>query len=207
MMSLINLQERLNGSENNRMVTIHVIDNGGQWTHREWRVLKYLDVETKIIPNTADFSEVKGVDGLVLSGGSPRIGIETSLGNCASFLKHADFPILGICAGHQFMARFFGGVAKPSKIPEFGKVKLTIIKQGCPLLDDVAESSIVWESHNDEVAQLPDSFDRYAESQNCAIQVMQHHDKPFFGLQFHPEVEHTEYGVQIFKNFISLCQE
>jgi len=207
MMSPINPPEPLNGNKGEQMVTIHVIDNGGQWTHREWRVLKYLDVVTKIIPNTADFSEIEDVDGLVLSGGSPRIGIETSLGNCAQYLEHADFPILGICAGHQYMARFFGGTAEPSKTPEFGKVKLTIIKKGCPLLANVADSSIVWESHNDEVVKLPDCFDRYAESQNCAIQVMQHKDKAFFGLQFHPEVEHTEYGVQIFKNFISLCEK
>ena len=86
------------------MVKINVIDNGGQWTHREWRVLKYLDVDTKIIPNTASFKEVEDVDGLVLSGGAPRIGIETSLGNCKSFLENAQYPILGICAGHQYMA-------------------------------------------------------------------------------------------------------
>ena len=78
-----------------------LLDNGGQWTHREWRVLKYLDVETGIIPNTASFSEIEDADGVVLSGGAPRIGIETILGNCASFLEKASFPILGICAGHQ----------------------------------------------------------------------------------------------------------
>jgi len=81
------------------MVTIYVIDNGGQWTHREWRVLKYLDVETKIVPNTAPFSDISDVDGIVLSGGAPRIG-----------------------------ARFFGGDAAPSKVPEFGKIELTRIK-------------------------------------------------------------------------------
>ena len=188
------------------MVTINVIDNGGQWTHREWRVLKYLDVETKIIPNTASFSEIKDVDGLVLSGGAPRIGLETSLGNCASYLEKASFPILGICAGHQYMARFFGGPAEPSKTPEFGKVELKIVKNGCPLLSNVSDHSIVWESHNDEVTVLPDCFDRYAESKDCYIQVMQHKEKPFFGLQFHPEVEHTEFGENIFKNFVSICK-
>jgi len=190
----------------NNLVTIHVIDNGGQWTHREWRVLKYLDVETKIIPNTSTFSEIADADGLVLSGGAPRIGIETSLGNCGSFLETADFPILGICAGHQYMARFFGGIAAPSKTPEFGKVELRILKEGCPLLSDVSTRSIVWESHNDEVTRLPDCFDRYAESNNCLVQVMQHKEKPFYGLQFHPEVEHTQFGERIFKNFKNLCK-
>ena len=104
------------------------------------------------------------------------------------------------------MARFFGGTAAPSKIPEFGKVELRIINEGCSLLSDVPEKSIVWESHNDEVTSLPDCFECFAESDNCGIQVMQHNKKPFFGLQFHPEVEHTEFGEQIFKNFVALCK-
>jgi len=189
------------------MAKIIVIDNGGQWTHREWRTLKYLDVDTKILPNTASFEDIinEDVDGLVLSGGAPRIGLKGKLGNCEEYLEKAEFPILGICAGHQFMARFFGGQAKPSKIPEYGKVELKITKND-KIFDKVPEKSIVWESHNDEVSKLPDSFDRLAESNDCKIQAMKHKQKPFYGLQFHPEVEHTEYGVQIFKNFIKICE-
>ena len=52
---------------------VYIVDNGGQWTHREWRVLKYLDVETKIVPNTTPFEELKDLDGLILSGGSPNV--------------------------------------------------------------------------------------------------------------------------------------
>ena len=66
----------------------------------------------------------ENVEGIVLSGGAPRIGLKGELGNCAEYLEKANFPILGICAGHQFMARFFGGNAEPSKIPEFGKIEL-----------------------------------------------------------------------------------
>jgi len=189
------------------MVKIHVIDNGGQWTHREWRTLRDIDVETKIIPNTAPFELIvkEKVDGLVLSGGAPRVGLESKLGNCAEFLKKADFPILGICAGHQFMAQFFGGKAEPSKIPEFGKIELTLLTQKDKLFKGVAKKSIVWESHNDEVTKLPPNFELLAESENCKIQAMKHKNKPFYGLQFHPEVEHTEYGEQIFKNFVKIC--
>jgi GMP synthase (glutamine-hydrolysing) len=189
------------------MVKIYVIDNGGQWTHREWRTLRDLDVETKIMPNTADFKEIKNVDGLVLSGGAPRVGIESNLGNCTEFLKRAKYPILGICAGHQFIARFFGGEAKPSKIPEFGKVELTLQKNNIDLFRDVPKKSIVWESHNDEVSKLPKDFELLASSENCEIQAMRHKDKPLYGLQFHPEVEHTEYGEQIFKNFVTICEK
>jgi len=191
------------------MVKIYVIDNGGQWTHREWRTLRDLDVETKIFPNTAPYENVikDGVDGIVLSGGAPRVGVESNLGNCADYLNKADFPILGICAGHQFMARHFGGEAKPSKIPEFGKIEFTLLAKNNELFKGVPEKSTVWESHNDEVAVLPKDFEILGESENCKAQAMKHKDKPFYGLQFHPEVEHTEYGEQIFKNFVKICEK
>lgn len=191
------------------MVKIYVIDNGGQWTHREWRTLRDLDVDTKIVPNTTSYEDVvkDDIDGLVLSGGAPRVGIESTLGNCGDYLKNVNFPVLGICAGHQYMARFFGGNAKPSKIPEFGKIEFTLLAENNELFKGFPEKSIVWESHNDEVTVLPKDFEILGESENCKIQAMQHKNKPFFGLQFHPEVEHTEYGEQIFKNFVKICEK
>ena len=191
------------------MVRIYVIDNGGQWTHREWRTLRDLDVETKIIPNTANYEEVikDEIDGLVLSGGAPRVGIKSDLGNCAEYLKKANFPVLGICAGHQFMARFLGGEASPSKIPEFGKIELTLLVENNELFEGVPKKSTVWESHNDEVTLLPKDFDHLGKSEDCEIQTMKHNKKLLYGLQFHPEVEHTEYGVQIFKNFVKMCEK
>jgi len=186
---------------------IYVVDNGGQWTHREWRTLRDLDVETKIVPNTTPFADLAkdDIQGLVLSGGAPRIGLDSPLGNCAEYLEKAHFPILGICAGHQFIARFYGGEVKPSVVPEFGKIELILLKKD-PLFTGVTERSVVWESHNDEVTRLPKCFIHLAESETCKIQAMRHQDKPFYGLQFHPEVEHTQYGEEIFRNFISICK-
>ena len=194
-----------NGSE---MVKIYVIDNGGQWTHREWRTLRDLGVDTKIVPNTESFENIakNDIDGLVLSGGAPRVGIESKLGKCGEYLEKAEVPILGICAGHQFMARYFGGNAEPSKVPEFGKIEITLLKDD-KLFTSVPKKSIVWESHNDEVTLVPKDFERLAESENCMVQAMRHKKRPLYGLQFHPEVEHTEYGEQIFKNFIDICKK
>ena len=190
------------------MVKIYVVDNGGQWTHREWRTLRDLDVKTKIVPNIISFNDLvkEEINGLVLSGGAPRIGLEGSLGNTDELLEKASFPVLGICAGHQYMARFFGGQVKPAEKPEFGKVELTIIKKDV-FFEGVAEKSIVWESHNDEVIKIPKDFELLASSENCSIQAMRHKNKPFYGLQFHPEVEHTEYGEKIFKNFVKICKK
>jgi GMP synthase (glutamine-hydrolysing) len=191
------------------MVRIYVIDNGGQWTHREWRTLRDLEVETRIVPNTTLLKELQkeNIDGLVLSGGAPRIGLKSNLGNCAEYLDNADVPILGICAGHQFMARHFGGKVKPSKLPEFGQVELTLCVDDDSLFIGVPKKSIVWESHNDEVTTLSKDFTKLGESENCKIQAMRHAKKQFYGLQFHPEVEHTQFGEQIFKNFIHLCEK
>ncbi|MCK5459024.1 MAG: GMP synthase subunit A [Thermoplasmatales archaeon] len=191
------------------MVRIYVIDNGGQWTHREWRTLRDLGVDTKIVPNTIPFKDIaeEDIDGLVLSGGAPRIGVVSKLGNCGEYLEKADFPIIGICAGHQFTARYYGGKVKPSKIPEFGKVELVLIKEDDPLFKGVPKKSTVWESHNDEVTLLPKDFDHLGKSEDCEIQTMKHNKKLLYGLQFHPEVEHTEYGVQIFKNFVKMCEK
>jgi GMP synthase (glutamine-hydrolysing) len=191
------------------MVRIYVIDNGGQWTHREWRTLRDLDVETNIVPNTTLLKDLEkeNIQGFVLSGGAPRIGLDSKLGNCAEYLDNAEFPILGICAGHQFMARHFGGEVKPSILPEFGQVELTLCNMDDPLFKGVSKKSIVWESHNDEVTVLPKDFILLAESENCKTQAMRHKKKQFYGLQFHPEVEHTQYGEQIFQNFIQLCKQ
>ena len=75
-------------------------DNGGQWTHREWRVLRYLKVDTKIIPNTTPFEEIKDIDGLILSGGAPSVATDAGrMGNNGEYLDKAEYPIFGICAG------------------------------------------------------------------------------------------------------------
>lgn len=189
------------------MTRIIVIDNGGQWTHREWRMLRDMGIDTEILPNTTPFEELD-VDGLVLSGGAPRVGLEDTLGECGTYLDEAEVPILGICAGHQFMAGHFGGEAEAAGTPEFGKTEL-VLADGVSqddILAGLPERSQVWESHNDEVTIVPDGFENLASSADCQVQAMRHTERPLFGLQFHPEVSHTEYGEQIFQNFIDLCK-
>jgi GMP synthase (glutamine-hydrolysing) len=181
---------------------VYVIDNGGQWTHREWRTLRYLGVKAEIVPNTFPFEKMSDADALVLSGGAPRIGLVGELGNCSEYLRKATVPILGICAGHQYMARFFGGECNQSEVPEFGKVDIDILEED-NIFKGLPRKMVVWESHNDEVTTSPTNFEILASSVNCRVQAMRHKKKPFFGLQFHPEVEHTEYGVEIFQNFLN----
>jgi GMP synthase (glutamine-hydrolysing) len=190
------------------MVRIFVVDNGGQWTHREWRVLKYLDVETEIVPNTTPFEKLTDLDGLVLSGGAPRVGLADTLGECATYLGKAHYPILGICAGEQFMARHYGGHVAPGKVPEFGKTEIVLDDPtGGTILAGLPERSVAWESHNDEVSRMPSKFRLLAHSASCPIQAIEHETLPRYGLQFHPEVEHTQFGERIFQNFVAACRK
>jgi GMP synthase (glutamine-hydrolysing) len=187
---------------------VYVIDNGGQWTHREWRVLRDLEVDTQIIPNTTTFSalEKMEVDGIVLSGGAPRVGTaELELGNTAEYLDKAEFPVLGICFGMHYMALHFGGAAGPAELPEFGKIELVIDDEN-DLFKGLPQKFQAWESHNDEVKiPLPDGFIALAHSKNCQVQSIKYSKRPFYGVQFHPEVEHTDHGYEIFKNFLKIC--
>ncbi len=180
---------------------VYVIDNGGQWTHREWRVLRYLGADAEIVANDVPFERIKDADAIVLSGGAPRVGMQERLGNVDEYLAKADFPVLGICAGHQYMARFFGGECKEARYPEYGKIEIEIIEHD-EIFEGLPSHITVWESHNDEVTKLPENFILLASSSYCKVQAMRHKKKPFFGLQFHPEVEHTQFGMEIFKNFL-----
>lgn len=183
-----------------------MVDNGGQWTHREWRVLRDLGVKSRIVPNTTPVEEFQ-VDGLVLSGGAPRVGVDPSkMGRNGEYIDKAGCPILGICAGHQFMALYLGGAASPAKVPEFGKTEVFVEDPG-DLFVGLPKRFTVWESHNDEVTRPPPGFRVLASSKNCPVQAMQADDRPLYGVQFHPEVEHTEYGYVIFKNFLRVCKD
>jgi GMP synthase (glutamine-hydrolysing) len=185
---------------------IYIIDNGGQWTHREWRTLRDLNIDAQIVPNTTPLNQIQDAAALVLSGGAPRIGYHHQLGNCSQYLEKASIPILGICAGHQFMAIYFGGECAPAATPEFGKVELCV-EQENDLFQGIPKKSIAWVSHNDEVKKLPPDFINLASSLHCKTQAMKHESQPLYGLQFHPEVEHTTYGREIFKNFITVAQD
>ena len=189
------------------MMKVYVIDNGGQWTHREWRVLRDLKVDTKIVPNTTPFDSISDANALVLSGGSPNVASDAArMGNNGEYLDKAEFPILGICAGMQFLSEHFGGALGPSTVPEFGKVELKVLSKN-DLFRDLPSEFNVWASHNDEVKVVPEGFEITAVSPTCPVEAVRYLKKPIYGLQFHPEVENTENGPKIFQNFLDIVSE
>ncbi|MCI4363620.1 MAG: GMP synthase subunit A [Thermoplasmata archaeon] len=184
---------------------VPVLDNGGQWTHREYRVLRDLGVDTEILPNTLRLEELAPVDGVVLSGGALSLEGTSTLGRVGEWIDAAAFPVLAICVGHQFLARHFGGEVARASSPEFGRVEVTREPARHPLLEGLPEKLVVWENHNDEVRRVPPGWLHLARSPACAVQAMAHPERPLFGVQFHPEVEHTQFGGRLFENFLALC--
>jgi GMP synthase (glutamine-hydrolysing) len=189
------------------VVRILVVDNGGQWTHREWRVLRDLGAETEIVPRSSPWEKLADADGLVLSGGAPTgVTLET-MGENPAYLAHVAAPVLGICAGAQVMALHYGGALAPAKAPEFGKATLQLVDAtGGRILAGLPPESTVWENHNDEVARVPDGFRLLARSDNCSMQAMEDERRARYAVQFHPEVEHTQHGTRVFENFLGICR-
>lgn len=183
-----------------------IVDFGSQWTHRIHRTMKYLDVESKIVPVTAPLSDILKADALVISGGAIRIalGDADQTGNARSYLDEFGGPILGICAGQQFVGMHFGGKARPSKGPEFGKVEI-IVDDHDELFEGLPDRFIAWASHNDEVVDTP-GFKILAHSKDCTNHAFKSLSRPIYGCLFHPEVEHTEHGEEIYANFLKLVK-
>jgi GMP synthase (glutamine-hydrolysing) len=186
-------------------MNVPVVDNGGQWTHREWRVLRELGAESEIVPNTTPFDRLRA-DGVVLSGGALSLeGPSASLGRVGSWIDTAGVPVLAICVGHHFLARHFGGrVARGA--PEFGSVELTVDRADDRLFAGLPAQLRVWASHNDQVVDPPPGWNVLAHSAECPVEAMASPDRPIWGVQFHPEVEHTEGGREIFRHFLDACR-
>jgi len=186
-------------------VKILVVNFGSQWTHRIWRRLRDLDCETSIIDVSTPVEELN-CDGIILSGGAVRIGLggENDVGHAHEYLDTFQGGILGICAGQQFIAMHFGGKSKPSDNPEYGQVDIIVERQD-DLFKGVPKKFVAWASHNDEVIEHP-GFERLARSAKGVNHAIKHIKRPIYGTLFHPEVEHTEYGEEIMRNFVEVCK-
>jgi GMP synthase (glutamine-hydrolysing) len=181
------------------MDKIVVIDFGGQYTHLIARRIRQLGVYSEIAPYKVEFDE-NDYKGIILSGGPSSVYATN-----APKLDVSKFtiPVLGICYGHQLIAQELGGKVDPSTTREYGKTVLYVDNKNT-LFKDLSEKEIVWMSHGDKVTD----FNRaivYAHTENTPMAAYSY--KNFYGLQFHPEVRHTEHGMQLLSNFaFEICQ-
>jgi len=179
---------------------IVVIDNHGQFTHLEGRALRDAGVDTEIVDNDTPPAEIDA-DGLVLSGG-PEMD---RVGRCEEYLD-MDVPVLGICLGMQVMADRLGGRVGGGEYGGYADVSVDVLDADAPPIGSLAPETRVWASHADEVKAVPDGFVRTATSDVCGIEAMSDPDRDLYGVQWHPEVAHTEEGEEVFESFIARCR-
>lgn len=184
---------------------ILIIDFGSQYTQLIARKIRETNVFCEIYTYN-HFPEInKNVKGVILSGSpfsvkdskAPKIDLDAILDKV---------PVLGICYGAQYIADYFGGTVEPSKIREYGQAHLNRIDSNKKLFTGIKTNTCVWMSHGDTILKVPDNFNITASTNDVKVAAYQVDDKNIYGIQFHPEVYHTEQGKDIIKNFvISIC--
>ena len=182
------------------MTEIHVVDNHGQFTHLEHRALRDMGVDVETIDNDTPPEDIDA-DGLVLSGG-PDID---RIGNCSDYLG-LEIPVFGICLGMQIIAAELDGRVGAGEYGGYADVTVEILDDTDPLVGSLAPETRVWASHADEVKTVPSGFERTATSDVCGVEAMSDTDRDLYGVQWHPEVAHTDEGDAVFENFLARCE-
>ena len=181
---------------------ILVLDFGGQYNLLIARRVRELNVYCEIKPYTMRAEEIKArcPKGIILTGG-PASVFEENAPKCDPEIWNLGIPVLGICYGQQLMCQTLGGEVSRADMREYGKTELLVEKEGM-LLRDVPKSSTCWMSHTNFVSQVPEGFCITATTAHCPAAAVENPARGLYGVQLHPEVNHTEHGMQILKNFV-----
>ena len=185
---------------------ILVLDFGGQYCHLIGRRIRENGVYSEIVAHDISPEEVKTLDekfnvkGLILSGG-PSSVYEPDAPKVNARILELNLPILGLCYGHQLLAQLSSGKVEPAACKEYGTTKV-VIDRPVGVLEGLSEKEKVWMSHGDTVFSLPSEYEELAHTENCPVAAFRHKNKPIYGLQWHPEVIHTENGMRMLRNFI-----
>ncbi len=182
------------------MGRIAVLDSGGQYCHLIARKVRELGVYAEIFPVGVDPSRLRDHAGIILSGGPSSVFDEASPQPQAGLFALGK-PMLGICYGHQLIARYLGGTVERGDTHEFGSATLQLRADGV-LFEGLSSEQQVWMSHGDHVASPPAGFAILADTDECEVAAMGHETLRVYGLQFHPEVVHTHNGSKILGNFL-----
>ena len=186
---------------------ILIIDFGSQFTQLIARRIRELGVFCEIASHKKiKHSNINAtIRGIILSGGPLNV-YEINKYSFDKKILEKNIPILGICFGHQILSKLKGGKVKQSKDREFGLANLYKKRKSLLTKDYFNQSKFkkVWMSHADQVTKLPKDFKVIASSKNSKFSIVENKLKNFFGVQFHPEVTHTENGKKIISNFIFL---
>jgi len=186
---------------------IIIIDFGSQYTQLIARKIREAHVYCEIVPCTADLSRYENdtVKGYVLSGGPSSLS-DADAPRLSSQFFETSKPILGICYGMQLIAEQFQGKLEASQTREYGQAHFTV-KNNNSILAGIPNNSVVWMSHGDSIIEMPEGFSQLGSSDTLDMAAIENHKRKIYGLQFHPEVHHTEEGRLILQNFLyEICK-
>lgn len=188
------------------MSKVLVIDFGGQYNQLIVRRVREQNVYCEIFAYTASISRIKqfNPDAIIFTGGPHSVYADNSP-KLDKEIFNLNIPILGICYGLQYIAHTLGGNVSSAQTKEYGKMKLKI--NPSKLFCNVEQNSTVWMSHSDSVNALPEGFGVIASTDSCKIAAYENTTRNIYGVQFHPEVNNSEYGTQIIANFLfEICK-
>ena len=179
-----------------------VLDFGGQYNQLIARRVRDLGVYCDLIHCAATAEEIKKYApvGIIFTGGPNSVYDENSP-HISEEILELGIPVLGICYGAQLIAYTLGGNVGHAEKGEYGKREFSFVKES-PLSEGIPEKSVCWMSHTDLVTELPDGFVTLATTPTCPFTAFGDMNKKIYGVQFHPEVVHSEYGNELLKNFL-----
>jgi GMP synthase (glutamine-hydrolysing) len=186
---------------------IAIIDFGSQYTQLIARRIREANVFSEIHPHSLDFSYLQNYNlkGIILSGGPMSI-YDDGAPQLNSKLLEMNVPVLGICYGLQLISSNYNGTVEQAKDREYGKAKLQLISNGS-LFKHIKKVSTVWMSHGDHITKVPEGFNIVGKSDHSPICAIANESKKVYGVQFHPEVVHTDEGSKIINNFLfNVCE-
>ncbi len=179
-----------------------VIDFGGQYNQLIARRVRECNVYCEVLPYSTSLEKIKELNpiGIIFTGGPNSVYEETSP-KVDPKIFDLGIPVLGLCYGCQLMAHSLGGVVKTAPVGEFGKTE-TFYNTKSPLFTGLEETDICWMSHVDYVETVPSGFEITAHTNDCPCASMANVEKKLYGIQFHPEVNHTNNGTKMLHNFL-----
>jgi len=181
---------------------ILIIDFGAQYNQLIARRVREVKVYSEVVPYDISIEEIKEKNpkGIIFTGGPSSVH-EEGAPQCDPGIYDLGIPILGICYGAQLMAEQLKGKTTSADIREYGKKALDIKEDSC-LFKGVNDGSICWMSHTNFIKDIPEGFITTAITETCPTAAMENADRKLFAVQFHPEVEHTQYGKELLRNFV-----
>ncbi len=184
---------------------IVILDFGGQYTQLIARRVRECKVYSEVLPYHASAEQIKAIHpmGVILSGGPASVLAEDAP-QCDPAVYTLGVPVLGICYGMQLTAHLLGGTVEAAKQREYGRIAVTMDDK-TSILKEMSDTSSNWMSHTYQVKVCPEGFHPIAHTENCPIAAMANDERHIYGVQFHPEVTHSEEGRTIISNFLNIC--